>query len=78
MPEHLSITLNDTVHHFNYTVSITKYLLPRLCNKYTTVLEEPDYPSNRPRYDVTTTSTLYGIMCNKSCSHFTDLFLDKL
>ena len=38
MPEHLSITLNNTIHHFNYD---------------TTVLKEPDYPSNRCHLGVT-------------------------
>ena len=52
MPEHLSITLNNTVHHFNYVVSVIKFLLPQLCNKYTTVLKEPDYPSNRSHLGV--------------------------
>ena len=53
MPEHLSVTLNNTVHNFNYAVPIKKFLLPQLCSKYTKVLKEPDYPSNRPHIGVT-------------------------
>ena len=51
MPQHLSITLNNTINLFN--MSISQHYSALLCNKFAVVFERPGYPSNRPHTGMT-------------------------
>ena len=80
MPQHLSITLNNTIHHFNVSLSQSFFQCNYVCNKRTLACEGPNHPSNQPHTGIIFLLQVH-LMAKciiKLCSELIGLFLGEL